>query len=104
MRARVRRLPILAASALLLVLLADLSRAPERQLSVKAAVAGIHAYQRTASPLLARVGVRCRFQPTCSHYAEASLQRYGLLRGGWRSARRVLRCGPWTPEGTVDRP
>ena len=67
-------------------------------------IAGIHAYQRTLAPVLARAGVRCRFTPTCSHYAEAVIARDGLLSGGWKAARRLARCGPWTPLGTADEP
>ncbi len=69
-----------------------------------AALAAIHAYQRTLSPIAARAGVRCRFTPTCSRYAEAVIARDGLLRGGAKAITRILRCGPWTPFGTRDEP
>ena len=45
------------------------------------ALAGIHAYQRTMSPLAARAGVRCRFSPSCSRYAEAVIARDGVTKG-----------------------
>jgi putative membrane protein insertion efficiency factor len=48
--------------------------------------------------------LRCRFTPTCSRYAEVVIARDGLLKGGAETARRLLRCGPWTPLGTVDEP
>ena len=51
---------------------------------------------RFLSPLLAPA---CRFHPSCSAYAEEALLRHGALRGGWLSARRVCRCGPWHPGG-----
>ncbi len=82
----------------------DLTRAPERQLAARAAIAGVHAYQATLSRVFAVSGVACRFDPTCSHYGEAVLRRYGLVRGGWLAASRVLRCGPWTAMGTLDPP
>jgi len=50
------------------------------------------------------MGFRCRFNPTCSHYAEAVIARDGLIAGGWKAARRLARCTPWTPLGTVDEP
>lgn len=82
----------------------DLTRAPEAQVSARLAVAGIHVYQATVSRLYAAGGVACRFDPTCSHYGEAVITRYGLVKGGWLATRRVLRCGPWTPAGTIDPP
>lgn len=68
------------------------------------AVGGIHAYQRTAAPLLTIAGAKCRFTPTCSRYAEIVITRDGLLSGGWKTAKRIVRCGPWTDAGTVDDP
>jgi uncharacterized protein len=68
------------------------------------ALAAIHGYQRSLSPLAARAGARCRFQPTCSRYAETVVARDGVVRGGWKTLKRIARCGPWTPAGTVDVP
>ncbi len=82
----------------------DLRRSPSQQWSTAAAVGGIHLYQATLSPLYGRLGVRCRFTPTCSHYGEAVVKKFGAVRGGWLAARRILRCGPWTPMGTSDPP
>lgn len=82
----------------------DLAAPPERQVTAAVLIDGIHLYQRTLSPLLSLGGVRCRFEPSCSHYAVGAIERYGALRGSWRAAKRLLRCGPWTPAGTVDPP
>ena len=41
----------------------------------------------------------CRFEPTCSHYMEQAIQKYGLLKGSWMGARRIGRCHPWNPGG-----
>jgi uncharacterized protein len=68
------------------------------------AIGGIHAYQRTVAPLLTLAGATCRFTPTCSRYAEIVIRREGLLSGGWKTAKRIARCGPWTMRGTVDDP
>ena len=68
------------------------------------AIGGIHVYQRTLAPWADKVGGRCRFTPTCSHYAEAVIARDGLARGGWKAVKRLARCGPWTRAGTHDEP
>jgi putative membrane protein insertion efficiency factor len=68
------------------------------------AIAGIHVYQHTLSPLAARAGVRCRFTLSCSRYAEAVISRDGVAGGTWKALKRIARCGPWTPPGTVDEP
>ncbi|MGH8231267.1 MAG: membrane protein insertion efficiency factor YidD [Steroidobacteraceae bacterium] len=64
----------------------------------------IRLYQLTVSPLL---GPRCRFHPSCSHYALEALQRHGSVRGLWLTLRRVARCHPfhaggYDPVPTVD--
>ncbi len=97
----------LALGVLLSVVLAgvwDVARAPDQQLASRVAIVAVHGYQATLSRVFASTGVKCRFDPTCSHYGEAVLERYGLVRGGWMAARRVLRCGPWTTLGTLDPP
>lgn len=53
-------------------------------------------YQYAISPLL---GPRCRFYPSCSHYAVEAVQRHGSLKGGYLAVRRVGRCHPWHPGG-----
>ena len=56
----------------------------------------IRLYQWSVSPLL---GPRCRFYPSCSHYAHAAVLRFGVLRGSYLAARRLARCHPWHPGG-----
>jgi putative membrane protein insertion efficiency factor len=56
----------------------------------------IRLYQRFVSPLL---GPRCRFYPSCSHYALQAVQRFGTLHGTWLSVKRLCRCHPWHPGG-----
>ena len=68
------------------------------------ALGSIHVYQRALAPAAARIGLRCRFTPTCSRYSEAVIARDGVVRGGWKAVKRIARCGPWTPAGTRDEP
>jgi len=67
-------------------------------------VHAIHGYQRALAGPAARIGLRCRFAPTCSRYAETVITRDGFVRGGWLALKRVARCGPWTAPGTQDPP
>ena len=90
--------------ALVLVLGWDLTRDPAKQASAWVMLRGIDIYQQRLSRGIAKAGVRCRFEPTCSRYAAAAIEKQGAVIGGWRSARRVMRCGPWTPQGTLDPP
>lgn len=93
----------LAAGAIIVIAAAlDLRRPPASQWTTAAAVGGIHLYQATMSPLYTRLGFRCRFTQTCSHYGEEAIRKYGVARGSYLAASRILRCGPWTPMGTND--
>ena len=56
----------------------------------------IRGYQVTIGPALPP---SCRFYPSCSTYALQALAKYGLLRGSWLAARRLLRCHPFHPGG-----
>ena len=52
----------------------------------------IRFYQRHISPLRAPC---CRFMPTCSAYAVQAITKYGALKGGWLTLKRLLRCNPF---------
>lgn len=41
----------------------------------------------------------CRYQPSCSAYAITALTRYGAVKGGWLSLKRILNCHPWGGHG-----
>jgi uncharacterized protein len=59
-------------------------------------IALIQLYQRVLSPLF---GPRCRFEPSCSHYAIACLREHGTWRGGLLSIVRLCKCHPFHPGG-----
>lgn len=56
----------------------------------------IRLYRRVLGPLIPPC---CRFQPTCSHYAEESLHRHGAWKGSILAGWRLLRCNPWGESG-----
>jgi uncharacterized protein len=59
-------------------------------------IALIRIYQWGISPLL---GPRCRFTPSCSHYAVEAFEKHGLIKGLWLAIRRIARCHPWGGHG-----
>ena len=56
----------------------------------------IRLYRVALSPLFAGA---CRFQPSCSHYAEEAIHIHGPARGILLVARRLLRCHPFGGSG-----
>jgi putative membrane protein insertion efficiency factor len=56
----------------------------------------IRFYQRFISPGLPPA---CRFYPTCSEYGYEAISRYGIIKGGVLTVRRLLRCHPFHPGG-----
>ncbi|WP_100486577.1 membrane protein insertion efficiency factor YidD [Sporolactobacillus pectinivorans] len=56
----------------------------------------IRIYQKFISPL---TPPSCRFYPTCSQYAVEALGRFGVIKGGWLTVKRLLKCQPFHPGG-----
>jgi uncharacterized protein len=59
-------------------------------------ILAIRAYQVTLSPL---IGPVCRFEPSCSRYMIGAIRKFGVLKGVWKGAGRILKCHPWHPGG-----
>jgi putative membrane protein insertion efficiency factor len=59
-------------------------------------VALLRLYRCAISPAL---GPACRFEPTCSVYAQEAIERFGVLKGSTLALRRILRCHPFAPGG-----
>ncbi len=55
-------------------------------------IALVKLYRFAISPML---GNNCRFEPSCSEYAEQALHRHGAGKGLWLAVRRLGRCHPW---------
>ena len=41
----------------------------------------------------------CKYEPTCSHYAEQAIRSHGVARGLVLASWRLLRCNPWSKGG-----
>jgi len=41
----------------------------------------------------------CRFSPSCSEYSYQAFAKYGSLKGGFLSIKRILRCHPFAKGG-----
>ncbi|HBO83982.1 MAG: membrane protein insertion efficiency factor YidD [Deltaproteobacteria bacterium GWC2_42_11] len=53
-------------------------------------------YQQYISPMKPP---SCRFYPTCSHYAEQAVDKYGVFKGTSLSIKRILKCHPFHTGG-----
>jgi hypothetical protein len=56
----------------------------------------IRLYQVTLSKVLPPV---CRFTPSCSQYAIAAYERFGVIKGSYLTLRRIIRCHPFNKGG-----
>ena len=65
-------------------------------LSQRLFTGAIRLYQITLSQVMPP---SCRFYPSCSEYTLQAIAKYGVLKGGWLGARRILRCHPFHPGG-----
>lgn len=64
-----------------------------KSLPVRTALFALRCYKAYLSILFAGT---CRFEPTCSQYAYQAIERFGVLRGVWLGAGRLLRCHPFS--------
>ena len=67
-----------------------------RSLAARVLLFAVHLYRVFFSPLL---GGACRFHPSCSHYAQEAVERWGARRGAGLALRRLLRCRPFSAGG-----
>ncbi len=74
------------------------------KLPSKIVVFFIKIYQKTLSPDHGPLRVFypygcCRFTPSCSEYGSEAIKRYGVIKGGIKTAWRILRCNPFNKGG-----
>ena len=68
----------------------------------KIALSAISLYQKTLSPdhgWFKHPEGYCRYYPTCSQYTYTAIDKYGVIKGSWLGAKRVIRCNPWSAGG-----
>jgi uncharacterized protein len=65
--------------------------ASPKHFAVRAALFALACYKSYLSVLFAG---SCRFEPTCSRYAQEAIERFGVTRGVWLGMKRLLRCHP----------
>ncbi|HJN87193.1 MAG: membrane protein insertion efficiency factor YidD [Dehalococcoidia bacterium] len=53
-------------------------------------------YQKAVSPFLPSV---CRYTPSCSHFSQEAVEKYGAVKGGWLGLKRLARCRPLGGKG-----
>ncbi len=54
----------------------------------------IHLYQKCLS-----FSKACRFSPSCSEYTYQVIEKYGIISGGLKGLRRIIKCNPWNKGG-----
>ena len=59
-------------------------------------IALIRFYKKAISPYRQNC---CIFVPSCSQYAIEAIEKYGALKGGWLTFKRLLRCNPFSKGG-----
>jgi len=67
-----------------------------RKFILKILIGLVRLYQGMISPYL---GAKCRYEPTCSNYAIEALNKHGVFKGSWLSAKRFCSCHPWGRNG-----
>jgi putative membrane protein insertion efficiency factor len=92
----------IAAAVLAAAAMADWTRPPDHQLSVRLyEQAVIKPYRALVRPGVSRF-IHCRFAPTCSEYSVQAFRAHGFPKGAWLTVKRLCRCMPWVPFGTFD--
>jgi len=59
-------------------------------------IGAIWVYQRAVSPFIPS---SCRYLPTCSHYSQEAVEKYGAVKGIWLGIKRLGRCRPLGGQG-----
>lgn len=66
------------------------------KLFAETAVYIIKFYKLLISPLLP---ASCRYYPTCSVYSIRVIRKFGIIKGGYLAAKRIISCNPFGGSG-----
>jgi len=69
---------------------------PLLHLPAEAAILLARFYQKAISPWMMP---SCRYTPSCSEYGIEAFRKYGFIKGGWLTVKRILSCHPWGGHG-----
>lgn len=56
-------------------------------------------YKKHISLFWEKMGVKCKFYPTCSEYFMQAIEKYGCIKGGLIGIKRFLKCNPFSKGG-----
>ena len=59
----------------------------------------INFYQKYISIWLEQKIIRCKYYPKCSEYAKQAIEKYGTIKGGFLSVKRILKCNHFSKGG-----
>lgn len=64
----------------------------------------IKLYQKTLSPDHGLLSYKhpygyCKHSPSCSEYAYQAVDAYGVIKGGVKAIKRVIKCNPFSQGG-----
>ena len=59
----------------------------------------IRFYKKHVSIYFEKMGIRCKFYPTCSEYCKQAIEKYGIVKGVFLGLIRILKCNPLSKGG-----
>lgn len=60
----------------------------------------INFYQKNISIYLSqKFDIHCKYEPSCSEYTKQAIEKYGVIKGGWKGFCRIIRCNPFSKGG-----
>ncbi|HAO07568.1 MAG TPA: membrane protein insertion efficiency factor YidD [Chryseobacterium sp.] len=64
---------------------------PTKSIALSIVIKIIRFYQKKISK---KLGNRCVFNPSCSHYSEMAFRKRGIIKGSLLTIKRLSRCRP----------